>query len=729
MFKSTIKISVSIIISFLVFSYSANAQGSSQLISRNLTGEPVINGISFDDVLNAKYFEYYATETKIYDRNGTAIYSPPFPGKITHFAQKLYYGVTEENYAYIVLDNLNIYLVDLKTNSANIMKQGYLSPAGNSNIDQVQGADNIYLLTSNGFYINRDTLKTWLIDSTGLNGAIITRFAIDSLKRVYAATGNGIFIQQANSNTWQHLLSFNFTDSLSSVFIDRFQDLFVGGTNGSLYKSTDFGTTWVTDAAWNYGVANKYTRNAFGDLFIITVDNKLYKQPTISSAWTEIDAGITYITDNSVTYNRISGDTVLFAYTNFGLFVSFDRGTSWTLRNRGLQTDKVFGYIQTADHKDVISNVQGAFISSDDSIWTKIFPLIGLTSGIRLDKDALGYLYSVIPPVSGSVHFSAVYKSTDDGAVWFVDTAGLSSTFGTLFYIDEYGTQYSVGSLSGVPGYVFKKPLNAGWQLDTAGLFANSISFGSSIVSDRKGYLYLSGSYNGRNYLRRPINGNTWGPDISGIPPGNLNNYFTKMTVHKDGTIFATDGINLMERVNNSWTTLPFPGNGISAFAVDTSGTIYLALTSTSNSFIYSSSDKGQTWSHVSGFDNVPVNSLRSFGGITYVLTDGLGIWAIERTTGVNDQVNVAASFQLYQNYPNPFNPSTTIKYSINEKGYVKLAVYDLMGREISSLVNEVKTPGQYSVRFNGDKFSSGVYFYRLTVNNNSLVKKLLFLK
>src|ERR1035437_963786 len=134
MLKSTIKISVLIFISFLVCSYSAKAQVSIQLITKTLTGEPVINGISFDDVIDAKYFEYYATETKIYDRNGTSIYSAPFPRKITHFAQKLYFGGIGENFAYVVLDNLNIYMIDLKTNSTIIMKQGYLSPAGASAI-------------------------------------------------------------------------------------------------------------------------------------------------------------------------------------------------------------------------------------------------------------------------------------------------------------------------------------------------------------------------------------------------------------------------------------------------------------------------------------------------------------------------------------------------------------------------------------------------------------------
>ncbi|MCR4416347.1 MAG: T9SS type A sorting domain-containing protein [Ignavibacteria bacterium] len=70
-------------------------------------------------------------------------------------------------------------------------------------------------------------------------------------------------------------------------------------------------------------------------------------------------------------------------------------------------------------------------------------------------------------------------------------------------------------------------------------------------------------------------------------------------------------------------------------------------------------------------------------------------------------------SYQLHQNYPNPFNPSTKIKYSIKYKGLVTLKVFDLLGRELATLVNEPKQPGVYEIEFDASKYglSSGVYF------------------
>ncbi|MCK9426278.1 MAG: T9SS type A sorting domain-containing protein [Ignavibacteriaceae bacterium] len=75
-------------------------------------------------------------------------------------------------------------------------------------------------------------------------------------------------------------------------------------------------------------------------------------------------------------------------------------------------------------------------------------------------------------------------------------------------------------------------------------------------------------------------------------------------------------------------------------------------------------------------------------------------------------------NFQLSQNYPNPFNPSTKIKYSIPWQSFVNIKVYDLLGKEVSTLVNEVKPAGNYEVEFNANKLSNGVYFYRLKAND-----------
>ena len=83
----------------------------------------------------------------------------------------------------------------------------------------------------------------------------------------------------------------------------------------------------------------------------------------------------------------------------------------------------------------------------------------------------------------------------------------------------------------------------------------------------------------------------------------------------------------------------------------------------------------------------------------------------------------------LAQNFPNPFNPSTTIKYSIAKPSQVKLVIYNAIGEEVFTLVNEFKQPGNYSARFDSKFSSSGVYFYKLIAGDFVSTKKMLFIK
>ncbi|MEJ2617986.1 MAG: pectinesterase family protein, partial [Ignavibacteriaceae bacterium] len=100
--------------------------------------------------------------------------------------------------------------------------------------------------------------------------------------------------------------------------------------------------------------------------------------------------------------------------------------------------------------------------------------------------------------------------------------------------------------------------------------------------------------------------------------------------------------------------------------------------------------------------------------------------------TSVKDDENinqVPLNFQLFQNYPNPFNPSTTIKYGIPQSSHVKIILYDILGREVATIVNEVKNAGYYTVKFNASSLASGVYFYRIEAGNFVQVKKMMLLK
>ncbi len=104
----------------------------------------------------------------------------------------------------------------------------------------------------------------------------------------------------------------------------------------------------------------------------------------------------------------------------------------------------------------------------------------------------------------------------------------------------------------------------------------------------------------------------------------------------------------------------------------------------------------------------------------------GTPVTSVKKNRGIN--------FSLNQNYPNPFNPSTTIKYSISESmkseiSNVKIIVYDILGREVATLVNEQQKPGNYEVIFNAIKLPSGTYFYQLTASSFVQTKKMLLIK
>jgi hypothetical protein len=97
-------------------------------------------------------------------------------------------------------------------------------------------------------------------------------------------------------------------------------------------------------------------------------------------------------------------------------------------------------------------------------------------------------------------------------------------------------------------------------------------------------------------------------------------------------------------------------------------------------------------------------------------------IVSVESTSFITDYV-------LEQNYPNPFNPSTTIKFGIPVKNNVVVKIYNSLGSEIATLVNEVREAGSYEIQFNASNFSSGIYYYKIASGNFTETKKMILLK
>ena len=116
--------------------------------------------------------------------------------------------------------------------------------------------------------------------------------------------------------------------------------------------------------------------------------------------------------------------------------------------------------------------------------------------------------------------------------------------------------------------------------------------------------------------------------------------------------------------------------------------------------------------------------------GLPYLGTaPDLGAFEFNPATNVVNKNIIPTLFRLNQNYPNPFNPTTTISFQLSEGGHITLSVYDLLGREISTLVNEEKLPGMYEVEFDAKELSTGIYFYRLVAGSYSITKKMIIMK
>ncbi len=104
----------------------------------------------------------------------------------------------------------------------------------------------------------------------------------------------------------------------------------------------------------------------------------------------------------------------------------------------------------------------------------------------------------------------------------------------------------------------------------------------------------------------------------------------------------------------------------------------------------------------------------------------------IEERRNRKDEIlldDVIKDFTLNQNYPNPFNSTTIISYTIPKAGHVSLKIFDVLGREVETLVNENQNVGRYEVNFDGSRLASGVYFYRLVAGNRFITKKMLLIK
>jgi hypothetical protein len=313
-----------------------------------------------------------------------------------------------------------------------------------------------------------------------------------------------------------------------------------------------------------------------------------------------------------------------------------------------------------------------------------------------------------------------VFLSTNNGANW--TSAGLLNQYVQSFAVS--GTNLFAGTNN---GGVFLTT-NNGISWTTVGLttlYINALAVsGTNLFAGTNNGVFLSTN-----------NGNTWTAVNNGLT------YQQVFTFGVSGTnLFAgtNGGVFLSTNNGTSWTASGLASLYVYSFSV--SGTNLFTGT---DGGVFLTTNNGSFWFNKNqGFNPVPkVYAILAANDYVIAGTDNQSVWrrSLSEVISVqNISTEIPSKYSLSQNYPNPFNPTTKIKFELPSlEGYgvrrgvglVKLTVYDVMGREVQTLINENLQPGTYESSFDASTLNSGVYFYKISAGDYSETKKMLMIK
>ena len=359
----------------------------------------------------------------------------------------------------------------------------------------------------------------------------------------------------------------------------------------------------------------------------------------------------------------------------------------------------------------------GLFLSSDKGAsWTHVtngFPDSGKVTFIKPFGTTL---------FAGVEHWGNFFYSTDNGHHWQF-TGGVINVVG----FDSRGSKLFAASNS--DGILVSSDSGGIWTFVGNGLPNNDVS---SMMADSRNIFVGTGVH---GIFISTDDGGSWNPANNNPTFGNIWSFAII-----GSNIFAGSYSGGVYRANSSGSNWTLSDSGITnpnVLRLIAAGTNLFAICAYSLSYgggIFVSTDTGNSWhSANSGLERESVWSLAVMGSELYAGTIKRGVWKrplSEVISGVmHDIFNAPRVYSLLQNYPNPFNPTTTIRYGLPQRSIVILSVYNTLGQEVATLVNETQGAGYHDVRFDGGGLASGVYLYRLRAGAYSETKRCLLIR
>lgn len=630
----------------------------------------------------------------------------------------------------------------------------------------------------NGLYYSTNDGATWTKYGAPVNNYGIN--AIVKIDSVLVAAGQYVFRSTNGGSTWVTAIAglpigsaqVNVMGANSSTVFAAMND----GTSG-IYRSTDYGANW-SPANSGINITNKYCvgiSRSGETVYALFGNGALYKSTNNGAQWDSIG------TRSSSNCIAVNADTIFVGLNNSNIDRSTDGGRSWTRLSGGAQNPKTIFFdgarILVGGTSAQFAGDGGVFLSTNNGgSWTRTTTLLLLGSVTSLVIVGEQLIASVTESGSGNT-IRGVWSSTDQGFTWKkISTVSVPNvTYVTLSQMQVIGNRIlAYGSGIGTYGVFVSSDTGKTWQQSNSGLpqnpsitqivrYADSIfvlsgklyrstDSGASWVLWH-GNLPASGSLAGLavrrdtlyatrgsdyNIYRSADGGRTWETASTNLQTLNLS---TPEKLYTDGKrIYAITGSRRLAWCENDGS-IWMESSGIQ-FTVNRAAQELLfhfnnLFVMTQSEGVYVSTNYGQTWSQMNQgiAESFPSfrNGLIAWNHL-YASQGGKVVRRQLSEFGVTSVHDVSAStipshLLLHQNYPNPFNPSTTISFALPTSAFTTLKVYDLLGREITTLVNDRLTAGAHQYVFDASTLPSGVYFYRLQAGVYGETKKMLLTK
>jgi len=581
----------------------------------------------------------------------------------------------------------------LSTNSGNswsiIFNSNNLS---NSLRSIISIGSNVFIIRRNdGIYKTTDNGISWLKIKNGFYNTLYVNG-----NELYAG-GYGVLRTTNNGSNW---------DSLTSMLDCRAicisgSNIFANSWENGLYFSSDNGQSWNTI---NNGLAYQHIMTleiAGSNLFVGTESNGVFLTSNSGNNWSATTTGLTC---NFIRIIRKIG-TIVITGTTYGAYNTTNNGLNWIKNNNGLK-GLVIREFYNYNNKLYCVAGGGIFLSSNSGdVWNEI--------NSNLNNLAI----TSITGIGSIVYIAAngIFKSSNDGTNWINVSTGLPLNI-TIYDICASGNNLFAGTY--INGLYMSSNSGSNWILLSNGLPVDA-SFQK--IESNGSNIYAS-SYSSNKIYLSSNNGNSWA-DIS----SELGGAATAFAFSSNNVYAGRGGVYLSTNNGNNWSFLGLSNSYITSLIYSNP---YLIVGTQKG--IFTTSDNGVTWfTKNQGFNVIPsISSLAITNN--FIFTGPYSVWRRLFSDIIGIQYissEIPNGFFLSQNYPNPFNPSTNIEFSLPEKSFVKLKVFDITGKEIAELVSENLSAGTFRYEYNAENLPSGIYFYKLDAKKFSETKRMILIK